>query len=89
MWDSMQYGDQAPKMSGTQQNFAIRQLSQQFWMISSHLVGETGRAGRELETHVKLGHEISFLTGTLLHGMKGSFIYTSQVLFCQRIDLLQ
>ncbi len=59
-------------MSGSQRKFTIRQLSQQFWMFGSHLVGETGRADRELEIQVKLGHEISFLTGTLLHGVKGS-----------------
>ena len=59
-------------MSGTQRKFSIRQLSLQLWMISSHLVGETGKACRELEIQVKLGHQISFLTGTLLHGVKGS-----------------
>ena len=59
-------------MSGSQRKFPIRQLSLQFWMIGSHLVGGTGRAGRELEIQVKLGHEISFFTGTLLHGVKGS-----------------
>ncbi len=41
-------------------------------MIDSHLVGENGTAGRELGIQVKLGHEISFLTSTLLHGVKGS-----------------
>ena len=40
--------------------------------MSIHLVGETGRAARELEIQVKLGQEINFLTGTLSHGVKGS-----------------
>ena len=56
---------QAPKMFGSQRKFPIRQLRLQIWMISSRLVGETGRAGTELEIQVKLGQEISFLTGTL------------------------
>ena len=42
-------------------------------MISSCLVGETGRACRELEIQVKLRHEISFLTGILLHRVEGSY----------------
>ena len=58
-------------MSGSQRKFPIRQLSLQFWMIGSQLVGDTGRADRQLEIQVKLGHAISFLTGALLHGVKG------------------
>ncbi len=52
-------------MSGSQRQFPIRQLRLQIWMIDSRLIGETGRAGRKLKIQVKLGHEISFLTGTL------------------------
>ena len=33
---------------------------------------------RDLEIQVKLGHEISFLTGTLKHGVKGSLFSMAQ-----------
>ena len=59
-------------MSGSQRESTIRQLSLQFWMFGSRLVGEKGRAGRELEIQVKLGHELSFLTCTFLHRVKWS-----------------
>ena len=61
-------------MSGSQRKLTIRQPSLQCWMISSNLVGETGVGGREPEIQVKVVHEISFLTGTVLHGVKGPLL---------------
>ncbi len=59
-------------MSGTRRKFLIRQLSLQFWLIGVHLGEETGWAGKELVIQVNLGHDISFLTCTLLHIVKVS-----------------
>ena len=44
---------------------------------------KTGQAGRELEIQGKLGHEISFPTGTLLHGVKRSSCVFVRVCQCR------
>ena len=51
----------------------IRPLSLRFWLIDTRLVVETCRAGRQQQIQVKLGHDVSFPTGTLLQRVKGSW----------------